>query len=81
MNRLGWTVVTALAVPAGLLAALIKSIVKLTGTMSRNTFAIETLTETIKSNETRNEKEYVEIWDRLVEHNKKVSCIAKRRAD
>ena len=62
----------------GLVAALVKPLIKWNTSLTENTMALRAQTETIKSNETRNEKEHGEIWTELDEHDKRISCIEKR---
>ena len=45
--------------------------------VTENTMALRAQTETIRANETRNEKEHGEIWTELDEHDKRISCIEK----
>lgn len=76
-----WGVVGVLVVLVGLVAAILSPALKWNTTntkaMTENTMALKALTETIKSNETRNEKEHGEIWIELDEHDKRISCIEK----
>lgn len=72
-----WTVVTVIVVLIGLVGALIKPLIKWNTSLTENTMALRAQTETIKSNETRNEKEHGEIWTELDEHDKRISCIEK----
>ncbi len=75
-----WGVVGVLVVLVGLVAALVKPLIKWNTSLTENTMATMALTETIKANETRNEKEHSEIWDELDEHDKRISNIEKRGA-
>ena len=75
-----WGVVGVLVVLVGLVAALIKPLIKWNTSLTENTMALRAQTETIKANETRNEKEHSEIWDELDEHDKRISNIEKRGA-
>lgn len=72
-----WGVVGVLVVLVGLVAALVKPLIKWNTSLTENTMALRAQTETIKSNETRNEKEHGEIWTELGEHDKRISCIEK----
>ena len=72
-----WGVVGVLVVLVGLFAALAKPVVKWTNGLTENTMALKALTDTIKANETRNEKEHDEIWTELDEHDKRISNIEK----
>lgn len=76
-----WGVVGVLVVLVGLVTAILSPALKWNTTntkaMTENTMALKALTETIKSNETRNEKEHGEIWTELDEHDKRISCIEK----
>ena len=72
-----WGVVGVLVVLVGLVAALVKPLIKWNTSLTENTMATMALTETIKANETRNEKEHSEIWDELDEHDKRISNIEK----
>ena len=72
-----WSVVTVLVVLVGLLATLVKPIVKLNTSLEKNTLATEVLTETIKDNEIRNKEEHGEIWEELDEHDRRLSHIEK----
>lgn len=72
-----WTVVVVIVTLTGLMGALIKPLIKWSTSLTENTVAIKTLTETIRGNETRNEKEHGEIWDELDEHDKRISSIEK----
>ena len=75
-----WGVVGVLVVLVGLVATLVKPLIKWNTSLAENTMATMALTETIKANETRNEKEHSEIWDELDEHDKRISNIEKRGA-
>ena len=75
-----WGVVGVLVVLVGLVATLVKPLIKWNTSLTENTMATMALTETIKANETRNEKEHSEIWDELDEHDKRISNIEKRGA-
>ena len=75
-----WGVVGVLVVLVGLVAALVKPLIKWNTSLTENTMALRAQTETIKANETRNEKEHSEIWDELDEHDKRISNIEKRGA-
>lgn len=75
-----WGVVGVLVVLVGLVAALVKPLIKWNTSLTENTMATMALTETIKANETRNEKEHSEIWDELDEHDRRISNIEKRGA-
>ena len=70
-----WGVVGVLVVLIGLVATLVKPLIKWNVSLAENTLATKALTKTIKDNETRNEKEHVEIWTELDEHDKRISCI------
>ena len=72
-----WGVVGVLVVLVGLVATLVKPLIKWNTSLTENTMATMALTETIKANETRNEKEHSEIWDELDEHDKRISNIEK----
>lgn len=72
-----WGVVGVLVVLVGLVAALVKPLIKWNTSLTENTMALRAQTETIKANETRNEKEHSEIWDELDEHDKRISNIEK----
>ena len=76
-----WGIVGVLVVLIGLFASLYKPLIRWNTNLTENTMALKAQTETIKSNETRNEKEHGEIWDELGEHDKRISCIEKRGAD
>ena len=70
-----WGVVGVLVVLIGLVGVLVKPLIKWNVSLTENTMATKALTETIKDNETRNEKEHGEIWTELDEHDKRISCI------
>ena len=70
-----WGVVGVLVVLIGLVGVLVKPLIKWNVSLTENTMATKALTETIKDNETRNEKEHGEIWEELDEHDKRISCI------
>ena len=72
-----WGVVGVLVVLVGLVATLVKPLIRWNTSLTENTMATRALTETIKANETRNEKEHSEIWDELDEHDKRISNIEK----
>lgn len=80
-----WGVVGVLVVLIGAFISLVKPIVKLTNTVALNTYAVEVQTETLKANETRNEKDHCElrkeqgeIWDELTDHDKRINCLEIR---
>ena len=52
-----------LVVLIGLVGLLVKPLIKWNVSLTENTMATKALTETIKDNETRNEKEHGEIWE------------------
>ena len=70
-----WGVVGVLVVLIGLVGVLVKPLIKWNVSLTENTMATKALTETIKDNETRNEKEHGELWEELDEHDKRISCI------
>ena len=70
-----WGVVGVLVVLIGLVATLVKPLIRWNVSLTENTMATKALTKTIKDNETRNEKEHGEIWEELDEHDKRISCI------
>ena len=72
-----WGVVGVLAVLVGLVAALVKPLIQWNTSLTKNTTALTDLTETIKANETRNEKEHCEIWCELDKHDERISHIEK----
>ena len=72
-----WTIVSVLVVLIGLVAAIAKPMLSWNTNMTENTMAIKALTETIKGNETRNEKEHCEIWTELGAHDERISHIEK----
>lgn len=72
-----WSIVSVLVVLIGLIATLVKPIIKLNTSLVKNTFATEVLTETIKDNEIRNKEEHGEIWSELDEHDRRISHIEK----
>ena len=63
-----------LVVLIGLVATLVKPLIRWNVSLTENTMATKALTETIKDNETRNEKEHGEIWEEL-DATKRISCI------
>lgn len=76
-----WGVVIVIVTLAGLVGVFIKPLIKWNTSLTENTMATRALTETIKCNETRNEKEHNEIWDELDEHDKRIAHIEHRGAD
>lgn len=72
-----WGVVSVLVVLVGLVAALVKPLIRWNTSLTENTMALRAQTETIKSNETRNKEEHGEIWTELDEHDKRISSIEK----
>ena len=75
-----WGVVGVLVVLVGLVISLVKPLIKWNTSLTENTMALKAQTETIKANETRNEKEHCEIWNEIGEHDKRISGIEKGRA-
>jgi hypothetical protein len=63
-----WTVVGVLVVLLGLIAAIVKPLLNWNTNLVENTSAIRTLTETIKTNEAKNDTEHDKIWDELSVH-------------
>lgn len=72
-----WGVVGVLAVLIGLVGVLVKPLIKWNTSLTENTQATLALTETIKGNEARNEKEHSEIWVELKEHDGRISSIER----
>jgi hypothetical protein len=72
-----WGVVGVLVVLVGLVAALVKPLIRWNTSLVENTMALKAQTKTIQDNETRNEKEHGEIWNELDEHDKRISNIEK----
>lgn len=72
-----WGVVGVLVVLVGLVAALVKPLIQWNTSLTKNTMALTALTETIKSNETRNKEEHGEIWCELDKHDERISHIEK----
>lgn len=76
-----WGVVIVIVTLAGLVGAFVKPLLNWNTSLTENTMALRAQTEIIKANETRNEKEHGEIWDKLDEHDGRISDIEKRGAD
>ena len=72
-----WGVVIVIVTLAGLIGAFVKPLLNWNTSLTENTMAIRGLTDTIKGNEARNEKEHNEIWDKLDEHDGRISDIEK----
>lgn len=70
-----WSIVLVIVTLVGLIGALIKPLIKWNTSLTENTMATRALTETIRGNEARNEKEHTEIWTELDEHDKRIAHI------
>ena len=73
-----WTVVTVLVVLIGLIAAIVRPLLKWNTNLVENTDAIKNLTETMKSNENRNEKEHGELWNELDKHDGRITELERK---
>ena len=67
-----WVTVTVLVVLITLITAIVKPLIKWNTSLVENTDATRHLTETMKSNESRNEKEHGKIWDKLDNHDGRI---------
>jgi len=70
-----WTIVTVIVVLAGLVGAFMKPLLKWNASIVENTVATRNLTETMRLNEQRNEKEHDDIWDELDRHDERITII------
>ena len=75
-----WTIVIVVSTLLALVLAIINPIVKvlkagmnLNIAMAENTIVIKTLTDAIKNNESRNEKDRCEIWEELTDHGNRLA--------
>lgn len=74
-----WTVVTVLVVLVGLIAAISRPLLNWNTNLTENTMAIKGLTEAVKGNENRNEKEHGEIWNELDKHDGRLTELERQK--
>ena len=73
-----WTIVGVIVVLVGLIGAFVKPLIKWNTSLVENTTAIKGLTEAVKGNENRNEKEHGKIWDKLDDHDERINELEKK---
>ncbi len=69
-----WTVVTVIVTLAGLVAAIVRPLIGLNGTITKLTAAVNVLEKNISGLAAKNSESHAKLWEKVEEHEDTLNC-------